>query len=91
LLKDQNKGLVYQGDEALAQFKQGRGGGVVHLVTVKAHDDEPRDDRSERRERRRQARKEAIRKHGATLGEVYRNAILKRQRKNRPRTAPDGR
>jgi len=37
------------------------------------------------------ARKEAMRKHGATLGVVYRNAILKRQRKNRPRTAQDGR
>ena len=32
-----------------------------------------------------------MRKHGATLGVVYRNAILKRQRKNRPRTAQDGR
>ncbi|HLB23101.1 MAG TPA: hypothetical protein VJP07_03320 [Dehalococcoidia bacterium] len=58
---------------------------------MRAHDDGPRDERAERRERRRQARKEAMRKHGATLGVVYRNAILKRQRKNRPRTAQDGR
>ncbi len=53
---------------------------------MKGHDDEPRDARAERRERRRKARQEAMRKHGATLGEVYRNAILKRQRKSRPRS-----
>lgn len=52
---------------------------------MRSHEDEPRDERAERREKRRQARREAIRKHGATLGEVYRNAILKRQRKMRAR------
>lgn len=49
-------------------------------------DDEPRDYRSERRERRRRARMEAMRKHGATLGEVYRNAVLKRAGKGPNKT-----
>jgi hypothetical protein len=48
-------------------------------------DDEPRDERAERRDRRRRARKDAIRKHGASLGEVYRNAVLKRLRNKRRR------
>jgi len=52
---------------------------------VRSSDDHPRDERAERRERRRQAKRNAIRKHGATLGEVYRNAILKRRRKYRRR------
>jgi hypothetical protein len=48
---------------------------------VSTHDDAPRDERADRRERRRQAKRDAVRKHGARLGEVYRNAILKRLRK----------
>ncbi len=48
--------------------------------------DAPRDERAERRERRLQARRDAMRKHGATTGEAYRNAVLKRLKKlNRPR------
>jgi hypothetical protein len=50
---------------------------------MKPRDDDPRDERAERREKRRQARREAMRKHGATLGDMYRNAILKRWRKTR--------
>ncbi len=42
----------------------------------------PRDERAERRERRLKARREAMRKHGATTGAAYRNAILKRLKKN---------
>ena len=49
-------------------------------------EDAPRDERAERRDRRRTARREAMRKHGATTGETYRNAILKRLKKN-PRVA----
>jgi hypothetical protein len=45
-------------------------------------DGEPRDDRAERRERREQAKRDAMKKHGATTGEAYRNAILKRLRKS---------
>jgi hypothetical protein len=41
----------------------------------------PRDERAERRERRRQAARGRMRKHGATTGAVYRDAILKRLRK----------
>jgi hypothetical protein len=48
-------------------------------------DDEPHDDRAERRDRRRQAKRDAMRKHGATTGEVYRNAVLKRLRKMKRR------
>jgi len=44
--------------------------------------DEPRDDRAERRERRREAERERMKKHGARTGEAYRNAILKRLRRN---------
>jgi hypothetical protein len=44
-------------------------------------DDAPRDERAERRERRRTAKRAAMKKHGATTGEAYRNAILKRLRK----------
>ena len=44
-------------------------------------DDAPRDERAERRERRKQARRDAMRKHGATTGPVYRNAVLKRLKK----------
>lgn len=42
---------------------------------------EPRDERAERRERRQRAERERMRKHGATTGPAYRNAILKRLRK----------
>jgi hypothetical protein len=45
-------------------------------------DEQPRDERAERRERRRAAKRDAMRKHGATTGEAYRNAILKRLRKS---------
>jgi hypothetical protein len=44
-------------------------------------EDSPRDERAERRERRQQARRDAMRKHGATTGEAYRNAVLKRLKK----------
>lgn len=43
---------------------------------------EPRDERAERRDERRRAERERMRKHGATTGPAYRNAILKRLRKN---------
>jgi hypothetical protein len=45
-------------------------------------DEAPRDERAERRDRRRTARREAMRKHGATTGETYRNAVLKRLKKS---------
>ena len=48
-------------------------------------EDAPRDERAERRDRRLAARRDAMRKHGATTGETYRNAILKRLKKH-PRT-----
>jgi hypothetical protein len=44
--------------------------------------DEPRDEGAERRERRREAERERMKKHGARTGEAYRNAILKRLRRN---------
>ncbi len=47
--------------------------------------DVPRDERAERRERRLQARRDTMRKHGATTGEAYRNAVLKRLKKLRPK------
>jgi hypothetical protein len=45
-------------------------------------DEGPRDERAERRERRREAERERMKKHGARTGEAYRNAILKRLRRN---------
>jgi len=42
----------------------------------------PRDERAERRERRRNAKRERIPRHGGATGAAYRNAILKRLRKN---------
>lgn len=48
-------------------------------------DEGPLDERAERRERRRKARRDAMRKHGATTGQVYRNAVLNRLRKASPR------
>ena len=53
--------------------------------SMPSHDDHPRDERAERRERRRQAKRDAVKKHGAKLGEVYRNAILKRLRRQIPK------
>ncbi len=41
-----------------------------------------RDERADRREQRRQSKRERMRKHGARTAELYRNAILKRLRKN---------
>jgi hypothetical protein len=46
------------------------------------NDDTPRDEQAERRERRRTAKRDAMKKHGATTGEAYRNAVLKRLRKH---------
>ena len=43
--------------------------------------EQPRDERAERRERRLQVKRDRMKKHGATTGSVYRNAILKRLRK----------
>jgi hypothetical protein len=44
--------------------------------------DQPADERADRRERRQAAERERMRKHGARTGEVYRNAVIKRLRKN---------
>lgn len=41
-----------------------------------------RDERAERRERRKGAERERMKKHGARTGETYRNAVLKRLRRN---------
>lgn len=43
---------------------------------------EPRDEGAERRDKRRRAKLERMKKHGASTGPAYRNAILKRLRKN---------
>lgn len=43
---------------------------------------EPRDYRADRRDRRRRAKRERMKKHGASTGPAYRNALLKRLRKN---------
>ena len=55
---------------------------------------QPGDERAERRDRRRQAKRERMRKHGATTASTYRNAILKRLRRNagrdRQRRSGDG-
>jgi hypothetical protein len=40
------------------------------------------DERAARRERRKRAERERMKKHGASTGQAYRNAILKRLRKN---------
>jgi hypothetical protein len=40
------------------------------------------DQRAARRDRRKQAERARMEKHGASTGEAYRNAILKRLRKN---------
>ncbi len=44
--------------------------------------DGPSDERAERRERRLQAKRERMKKHGARTGATYRDAILKRLRRN---------
>ena len=41
-----------------------------------------RDERAERREQRQRAKRERMRKHGASTGAAYRNAVLKRLRRN---------
>jgi hypothetical protein len=51
-------------------------------------DEERRDVRAERRAQRQKAKREAMRKHGATTGEVYRNAVLKRMRATRRKRRP---
>jgi hypothetical protein len=51
------------------------------------NDEHPRDDQAERRERRQQAKRDRMKKHGASTGEAYRNAILKRLRKKAGRRA----
>jgi hypothetical protein len=43
---------------------------------------QPRDERAERRDRRLRAKRERMRKHGAATASTYRNAILKRLRRN---------
>jgi hypothetical protein len=45
--------------------------------------DQPRDDRADRRDRRKQSERERIKKHGSRIAEVYRNAILKRLKKDK--------
>lgn len=47
-----------------------------------ANEDEARDERAERRDRKRLAARERMKKHGAATARVYRDAILKRMRKN---------
>ena len=42
----------------------------------------PRDERAERRDRRRNAKRASMKKHGARTAAVYRDAVLKRLRKN---------
>ena len=44
-------------------------------------DAQPRDERALRREQRQRAKRERMRKHGATTGAAYRNAVLKRLRR----------
>lgn len=44
-------------------------------------DEQPRDERATRREQRQRAKRERMRKHGATTGTAYRNAVLKRLRR----------
>jgi hypothetical protein len=44
---------------------------------------EPRDQRADRRDQRKQSERERMKKHGSRLAEIYRNAILKRLKKNK--------
>ncbi|MHB8375771.1 MAG: hypothetical protein ACYDEB_02290 [Dehalococcoidia bacterium] len=53
--------------------------------------DEDGDGRAERRERRRRAKRERMRKHGARTASTYRDAILKRLRRNAGRDGRRGR
>ncbi len=46
------------------------------------NDEHPRDERGERREHRRKAERDRMKKHGARTAALYRNAVLKRLRKN---------
>jgi hypothetical protein len=43
----------------------------------------PADERAQRRARRKEAERRRMKKHGARLGETYRNAVLKRLRRKR--------
>ena len=54
-------------------------------------DDAAGDPRADRRDRRRQAKRDRMRKHGASTGPAYRNAILKRLRQRAGRKPPPGR
>jgi hypothetical protein len=51
-------------------------------------DSEPRDERADRRDERKRAKRERMKKHGATTGPAYRNAILKRLRKRAGKGGP---
>jgi hypothetical protein len=42
----------------------------------------PNDERADRRERRRRARRDRMKKHGARTAAIYRDAIVKRLRRN---------
>ena len=46
--------------------------------------------RGTRRERKQRKRREALRMHGASLRRIYRDAILKRLRKQRSESDADG-
>ena len=49
---------------------------------------EPGDERAERRERRLRAKRALMRKHGARTASMYRDAILKRLRRNAGKQKP---
>jgi hypothetical protein len=55
---------------------------------MSGEDVESTDERAERRERRQQSARDAIRKHGAKLGEIYRAAVLKRARRAAQKQKP---
>ena len=48
-------------------------------------DSQPSDEQAERREQRRQAERERVRKHGRSIGKVYRDAVVKRAKQTRRR------
>jgi hypothetical protein len=48
--------------------------------------DQPADEQAERRDRRKKAERERIPKHGRELGKVYKDAVVKRARRGRPKT-----
>ena len=51
---------------------------------------EPGDERAERRERRLEAKRARMRKHGARTASTYRDAVLKRLRRNAGKRKPPG-